>query len=75
MINLSPREVQVLKEIVDGSTNLKIAKKLYISLATAKAHVSSIFRKLDVANRVEAAVKGVEILRNLEEKQKQEINV
>ena len=66
---LSPREMQVLREIIKGSTNLAISKQLYVSLATVKAHVSSIFRKLETTNRVRAAVLGVEILRNLEQQQ------
>ena len=65
--NLSQRELQVLKAIIKGSTNDAIAKQLYVSLATVKAHVSSIFRKLETTNRVLAAVKGVEILKNLEQ--------
>lgn len=64
---LSDREVEILKKIIAGYTNSVIAKNLYISLATVKAHVSSIFRKLNAANRVEAAVKGVDILKDLEE--------
>ena len=71
--NLSPREIEVLKEIVKGSTNLAIAQKLFVSLATAQAHVSSISRKLNAINRVEAAVKGVELLKELEQEEKVEI--
>lgn len=67
--NLSPRELQVLKSIINGSTNETIAKSLYVSLATVKAHVSSIFRKLETTNRVRAAVIGVEILKELEQQQ------
>lgn len=68
--SLSPRELEVLKQIIEGATNLIIAKKLYISVATTKAHVSSIFRKLNVNNRVVAAVKGAFLLKDLEEKKK-----
>lgn len=66
--SLSPRELEVLKQIIEGATNLIIAKKLYISVATAKAHVSSIYRKMNVNNRVVAAVKGAFMLKDLEDR-------
>ena len=62
---LSPREYDVLKELVKGETNYTIAKKLFISLGTAKSHVSSILRKLHVSTRTAAAAKGVYLLMNL----------
>ena len=65
--NLSQRELQVLKAIIKGFTNDAIAKQLYVSLATVKAHVSSIFRKLETTNRVRAAVIGLELLKNPEQ--------
>lgn len=55
---LTERELLVLKEIINGKSNPQIAKDLYISLSTVKAHVGSILQKLGVSNRVEAAVKG-----------------
>lgn len=60
--HLTEREVAVLIELMSGKSNRVIAKKLYISLSTVKAHVSSVFQKLNVKNRVEAAVKGVFLL-------------
>lgn len=51
---LSAREVEVLRLIGSGLTNLDIGKKLYISENTVKNHVQSIFKKLNVANRVQA---------------------
>jgi len=53
---LSPRELEVLKLIVDGSSNQEIADKLIISLATAKTHVRNILNKLAVDDRTQAAV-------------------
>ena len=53
---LSPRELEVLKLIVDGSSNQEIADKLTISLATAKTHVRNILNKLAVDDRTQAAV-------------------
>lgn len=51
---LTPREREILKLLVDGLNNTEIASALTISLSTAKFHVSSIFSKLGVTNRVEA---------------------
>ena len=53
---LTERELEVLALIVDGLNNLEIAKKLFITRATAKAHVHSILQKLYVKDRTKAAV-------------------
>lgn len=53
---LTPREMEVLQLIVDGYSNPKIADKLVITKATAKAHVHSILQKLCVDDRTQAAV-------------------
>ena len=53
---LTERELEVLGLIVDGLTNPEIAKKLFITRATAKAHVHSILQKLYVDDRTQAAV-------------------
>jgi len=57
---LTPREHEVLKLLVNGLNNTEIAEALTISISTAKFHVSSIFAKLGVANRVEAVALAVE---------------
>jgi NarL family two-component system response regulator LiaR len=54
--NLSLREKEVLDLIATGKTNNDIANYLYISVRTVKFHVSSIFGKLNVKNRTEAAL-------------------
>ena len=51
---LSAREIDVLHSINHGLTNAAIATQLYISVSTVKTHVSSILRKLDADNRVQA---------------------
>jgi len=51
---LTEREMEVLVLVVDGLNNREIAERLFVSRATAKAHVSHIFDKLDVSNRAEA---------------------
>ena len=56
---LSDRELEVLKLAAKGMSNKDIAKQLFLSVRTVKAHLSSIFNKADVASRTEAIVKGV----------------
>ena len=51
---LTPRELDVLQQLSKGLTNKSIANKLFISERTVKFHISSIFKKLDVATRTEA---------------------
>ena len=51
---LSGRELEVLQLMALGKTNQEIAIQLIVSPGTVKAHTSSIYRKLDVANRTEA---------------------
>jgi two-component system, NarL family, response regulator LiaR len=55
-IVLSPRELEILKLLVEGCSNPEIAEVLYISLSTVKAHIRSIMNKLAVDDRVQAAV-------------------
>jgi DNA-binding NarL/FixJ family response regulator len=56
---LSDRELDVLKLIAAGYANPLIAERLFISENTVKNHVSSIFAKLGVDNRVQATVKAI----------------
>ncbi|CAN5575423.1 response regulator transcription factor [soil metagenome] len=53
---LSPRELEVIKLIVDGLSNQEISDKLVVSLATTKTHVRNILNKLAVDDRTQAAV-------------------
>lgn len=54
--SLTKRELQVLKEVAVGKFNRDIAKEMEISERTVKNHISSIFKKLDVTDRTQAAV-------------------
>lgn len=53
-IDLTDREREVLLLMVEGLNNQQIAKRLFVSLSTAKSHVSSILSKLNVTTRTEA---------------------
>ncbi len=57
--NLTEREYEVLKLIVDGKSNQEIASVLKISEHTAKAHVCSIIQKMLVDDRTQVAVKAI----------------
>jgi two-component system, NarL family, response regulator LiaR len=52
--DLTEREIEVLKLMVEGLNNKEIADKLFIGLSTAKFHVSNVLSKLGVSSRIEA---------------------
>lgn len=52
---LTSREREVLALVAAGYSNGRIGDELSISTETASVHVSNILRKMDVANRIEAA--------------------
>jgi DNA-binding NarL/FixJ family response regulator len=56
---LSDRELQVLKLIANGKDNAQIASELFISPKTVKNHISNILMKLQIENRIQAAVYAV----------------
>ena len=55
LAGLTPREVEVLRLLVDGRSNRQIAERLFISGKTASVHVTNILAKLGVHSRLEAA--------------------
>ena len=57
---LTPRELEILEHVADGSSNKMIARALSITDGTVKLHVKAILRKLGARSRVEAAVAAVE---------------
>jgi len=57
---LSPRETQVLVQLARGRSNREIAKTLAITEDTVKAHVSSILAKLQLSDRTQAAIFGLQ---------------
>jgi DNA-binding NarL/FixJ family response regulator len=56
---LSPRELEVLRLVVEGQSNPEIAAQLHISLNTVKTHVRNITGKFGVGDRLQAAVFAV----------------
>jgi DNA-binding CsgD family transcriptional regulator len=56
---LSPRERIVLEMVASGLTNVEIAHKLGVSVHAIKFHLASVYRKLGVGNRTEAAIRFV----------------
>lgn len=55
---LTDREREVLQLLAQGMTNQQIAQSLYISVKTVRNHVSNIFSKLQVADRVQAIIRA-----------------
>lgn len=56
---LTSREAQILKLITEGYSNNEIANQLFVSINTTKAHVASILQKLEVDDRLQAALKAL----------------
>jgi len=59
-INLTTREVEILKMLSKGPTNKEIAHALGISDNTVRNHVNSIIEKLEVSDRTEAATTAIQ---------------
>jgi DNA-binding NarL/FixJ family response regulator len=57
---LSEREVDVLRLLARGLSNKDIASQLHLSEGTVRNHVSTIFAKLDVTDRTQAAIIGIQ---------------
>ncbi len=57
--DLTTREAQILKLMTEGYSNMEIAQMLVISINTTKAHVANILQKLEVDDRLQAALKAL----------------
>jgi DNA-binding NarL/FixJ family response regulator len=55
-VELSPRELEVLRLVVEGLVNKQIARRLGITERTVKAHLTSVFQRIGVADRTQAAL-------------------
>ena len=60
-VELSEREIEVLKLITDGLGNKEIATKLQINVSTVRTHVEHILEKLSASGRTDAAVKALRL--------------
>jgi DNA-binding NarL/FixJ family response regulator len=60
LAGLTPRELEVLRLLVEGRSNRQIAERLFISGKTASVHVTRILTKLGVHSRLEAAARARE---------------
>jgi DNA-binding NarL/FixJ family response regulator len=58
LVELSPREIEVLEQLSKGLKNQLIANNLFLSVSTVKKHIENIFNKLQVHNRIEAIQKA-----------------
>ncbi len=58
---LTPREMDVLRLLVEGLTNQTIAQTLVLSPGTVKGYLRPIFQKLNVSDRTQAAVKAIRL--------------
>lgn len=58
---LSERELEILTHVVKGASNKEIGQALFISEKTVKNHLSSIFRKLEVEDRTQAALRAIKL--------------
>src|SRR5206468_12815783 len=52
---LTRRELEILRLVAEGHSNLQLAQMLWVTEQTVKFHLSNIYRKLQVANRTEAS--------------------
>jgi DNA-binding NarL/FixJ family response regulator len=52
--NLTPREVEILREVAKGKSNKELAEKFFVSESTIKTHIANIFQKLGLHSRAEA---------------------
>lgn len=58
---MSGRELAVLELLAEGCTNREIAQRLFIAQGTVKAHVASVYRKLEVHSRAEAVSRAKDL--------------
>ena len=60
-IHLTDREQEVLNWLIKGASNEDISRYLHVTIATVKAHLTSVFEKLGVASRTQAIVRALKL--------------
>ncbi len=60
-VHLTEREQEVLHWVVQGSSNIQISQELCITVGTVKAYLTTIFEKLEVKSRTQAALKALKL--------------
>ena len=55
-LGLSPRQLEVLRLLIEGAPNKRICRELSLAESTVKTHMQEIFRRLDVNNRTQAVI-------------------
>lgn len=58
---MTEREREVLYWLTQGASNQQISQQLYVTVATVKAHLTSVFEKLNVTSRTQAIVAAVKL--------------
>jgi ATP/maltotriose-dependent transcriptional regulator MalT len=58
---LTDREQEVLNWLIKGASNEDISRYLHVTIATVKAHLTSVFEKLGVASRTQAIVRALKL--------------
>ncbi len=61
MVELTEREIEILKFLDEGDTHDEIAQELYISIATVRYHIKNVYQKLGVNNKILALRKAKEL--------------
>ncbi|MDC5804254.1 LuxR C-terminal-related transcriptional regulator [Vibrio europaeus] len=64
-VDLTTREMQILRCLMSGTSNTQIADDMFISEFTVKSHLQKVFKKLSVKNRVQAAAWAKQHMRPL----------
>jgi len=62
-VDLTPREQEILYQLIKGMTNKEISAATHLAIDTVKTHLRNIFRKLGVKNRSQATTKGMKLLK------------
>jgi len=61
IISLTEREVEVLTHVLGGKSSKEVARLLFVSKRTIDFHLTNIYHKLHVANRVQAVLRAAQL--------------